>query len=486
MASRHYIAFFALIIAVSFNYPAMAQSNSSFGEFLKQGLGTLQQKLQQQQLQKEIPAPQVNQQQPVKYDQQMVMDAQAMLNSLGYDAGPADGLFGNRTKIAIQNFQRDYGLQVNGRPSQYLISNLQKNGGTLNAASAQAPAAQTVEKTAQAPTAPHQPAEKKPFDFDQTGSLVSSDECAAVPALREKLYARIKEVTDQMAKHSCGKEVNKYTVNGYILEFSKYGEKINIKYSAIKGFFEASLGESKMKYASSCISKKGSYFLRVHKDVQNKLRQDFASTGNISECTESDISGSAQDGAGSTPPSPLMHERDDAQTNAGENRKRTENRATAASKVPPVSISIPPETKHEFDIQKIRNPKGRSIVQAFYDDCQRGNLLTKYFDCSCVAEELTVGIFSGEIPAAEKNVSLKAFERVEAKKICLNDHGIFMENYNSCYRMNYSKRSIADPQKYCQCYADRFLKIFKENPRAHMDYISDASMKAFGLCREYT
>jgi membrane-bound lytic murein transglycosylase B len=36
---------------------------------------------------------------------QDVRQAQEMLNALGYDAGPADGLMGPRTRAAIEAFQ---------------------------------------------------------------------------------------------------------------------------------------------------------------------------------------------------------------------------------------------------------------------------------------------------------------------------------------------------------------------------------------------
>jgi len=42
-------------------------------------------------------------------------DAQARLNQLGYDAGTADGLMGNRTANALRTFQRDNNLPVTGR-----------------------------------------------------------------------------------------------------------------------------------------------------------------------------------------------------------------------------------------------------------------------------------------------------------------------------------------------------------------------------------
>jgi len=56
----------------------------------------------------------------------MVREAQRLLGSLGYDAGPADGQPGNRTLDAIRQFERDKGLAVTGRIDQRLLEALQQ------------------------------------------------------------------------------------------------------------------------------------------------------------------------------------------------------------------------------------------------------------------------------------------------------------------------------------------------------------------------
>ncbi|MGB9781227.1 peptidoglycan-binding domain-containing protein [Caldanaerobacter sp.] len=43
-----------------------------------------------------------------------VLELQMILQSLGYDSGPIDGIFGPRTKKAVMKFQRDNGLKVDG------------------------------------------------------------------------------------------------------------------------------------------------------------------------------------------------------------------------------------------------------------------------------------------------------------------------------------------------------------------------------------
>ncbi len=48
------------------------------------------------------------------YDKELVRDVQRKLNSSGYHAGPADGLWGDRSRTALTHYQRDKGLQQSG------------------------------------------------------------------------------------------------------------------------------------------------------------------------------------------------------------------------------------------------------------------------------------------------------------------------------------------------------------------------------------
>jgi len=56
----------------------------------------------------------------------MVREAQRILGSLGYDAGPADGQPGNKTLDAVRKFERDKGMAVTGRIDGRLMDALQK------------------------------------------------------------------------------------------------------------------------------------------------------------------------------------------------------------------------------------------------------------------------------------------------------------------------------------------------------------------------
>jgi peptidoglycan hydrolase-like protein with peptidoglycan-binding domain len=54
----------------------------------------------------------------------VVAGIQAELNRNGYDAGPVDGLIGDRTRNAIADYQRNRRLLVTGEPSQSLLDHL--------------------------------------------------------------------------------------------------------------------------------------------------------------------------------------------------------------------------------------------------------------------------------------------------------------------------------------------------------------------------
>ncbi len=53
-----------------------------------------------------------------------VSRVQAGLTRLGYNPGPADGITGTRTKTAIEAYQRDHGLLVDGRPTVQLAQHI--------------------------------------------------------------------------------------------------------------------------------------------------------------------------------------------------------------------------------------------------------------------------------------------------------------------------------------------------------------------------
>ncbi|MDZ7854070.1 MAG: peptidoglycan-binding protein [Halomonas sp.] len=59
-------------------------------------------------------------------DRQGVAEIQRELNRLGYDAGPADGLMGSRTRSAIRQYQTDAGLAVNGHATSDLLKRLRQ------------------------------------------------------------------------------------------------------------------------------------------------------------------------------------------------------------------------------------------------------------------------------------------------------------------------------------------------------------------------
>lgn len=58
-----------------------------------------------------------------------VRDMQILLNSLGYECGTADGIFGAKTQTAVKAFQTDHGLTADGIAGQQTLEALKKAAG---------------------------------------------------------------------------------------------------------------------------------------------------------------------------------------------------------------------------------------------------------------------------------------------------------------------------------------------------------------------
>jgi len=63
---------------------------------------------------------------PVQQWSQLTLDVQRALTVLGYDPGPADGLYGARTRSAIQSFQRGVGIAADGQVTRALLERLRQ------------------------------------------------------------------------------------------------------------------------------------------------------------------------------------------------------------------------------------------------------------------------------------------------------------------------------------------------------------------------
>ena len=76
-----------------------------------------------------------------------IVRIQRRLAKLGYNPGPADGKTGHKTNNAIRNYQYDYGLRVDGKPSEHLLKHLEKNTRTVKTAKSAAGTETTTDKT---------------------------------------------------------------------------------------------------------------------------------------------------------------------------------------------------------------------------------------------------------------------------------------------------------------------------------------------------
>lgn len=61
-------------------------------------------------------------------EQNIVARTQSALSARGYDTGPADGVFGVKTRDAIERYQAQNGLIVDGRPSEELLRHIEGRG----------------------------------------------------------------------------------------------------------------------------------------------------------------------------------------------------------------------------------------------------------------------------------------------------------------------------------------------------------------------
>ena len=61
---------------------------------------------------------------PAKADDPAITEAQQALRTMGYDPGPADGAMGDNTRRAVEAFQEEFGLAVDGRIDDALLERL--------------------------------------------------------------------------------------------------------------------------------------------------------------------------------------------------------------------------------------------------------------------------------------------------------------------------------------------------------------------------
>jgi len=62
---------------------------------------------------------------PARTDKkEMVREVQQILAQLGYNPGPADGVYGGKTRLAIQDFQRKNSLEADGLATADILKRL--------------------------------------------------------------------------------------------------------------------------------------------------------------------------------------------------------------------------------------------------------------------------------------------------------------------------------------------------------------------------
>ncbi|MEM1382387.1 MAG: caspase family protein [Pseudomonadota bacterium] len=64
---------------------------------------------------------------PIQPTRRQIRDLQARLTLLGFNVGPVDGLFGQRTGAALSTYQRRVGMEPDGRVSEAVLASLSKD-----------------------------------------------------------------------------------------------------------------------------------------------------------------------------------------------------------------------------------------------------------------------------------------------------------------------------------------------------------------------
>jgi len=100
-------------------------------------------------------------------------------------------------------------------------------------------------------------------------------------------------------------------------------------------------------------------------------------------------------------------------------------------------------------------PKQMDEAFAVYDECKASDMVRKYYDCNCLAENfLNLRAADTDTPRDELIVT--------ARKKCPNTVDIAGSSYQRC--LDWAPRLRADYDQYCTCYANTFAKNFTTNP----------------------
>jgi len=108
---------------------------------------------------------------------QTVREVQALLNQSGYNAGPADGLMGRKTRQAIKSFQQSRGLPADGRPSTELLAQLRQSPPTQLPITPQQQGVPTYAQRLQGSGTPTQPV-RPGYPPQQQGTLTYAQRLA--------------------------------------------------------------------------------------------------------------------------------------------------------------------------------------------------------------------------------------------------------------------------------------------------------------------
>tara|TARA_R110000868_G_scaffold55283_4_gene171956 strand:+ start:2234 stop:3634 length:1401 start_codon:yes stop_codon:yes gene_type:complete len=456
---------FILAVVIVPENVSLAQSNP-FESLLKKGLETVIEKGLAQQQDTQV----------MNDNPNAVRLVQERLNSLGYTAGEANGVFGSETRGAILSFELDQGMDPKGNVTQILIEAISR--GLENAELLQAQESDSTQ------TAQHSIEQAPP----PNNAFAGVNEPPAATPVQEALsrvidlaadygstfgsayscqFVRGDKVIPSLA-HPLGGTRGRYFDEDFWLEIlapdsvrdevRRNAELLSAGYAARNAYGFASRQQERVGIEHRCSTDPELAQQRLN-EITNQLAVSI--------------------------PEFLKLEKEDRRTSA--TRQVIERRGKIAEirRNNPIAQS-PKKTTYEFDHTQIRNDKFRASIDEMVSDCEESYLLPKYYHCSCLAEVASRGVLNGSIILGDGQMISEAMEQLTPRRHCINENSLFNFEYDSCRQRN-KLRPITDIEGYCKCYAKNLMDeaVLSSSRFGHMDYISDASLKAYRSCTAY-
>lgn len=172
----------------------------------------------------------------------------------------------------------------------------------------------------------------------------------------------------------------------------------------------------------------------------------------ITEKSE-DTTGMAEEESGEeAPPAPLNVEEPDAESQSSFIRNEIYNK-------------LPPEDQERMLEETAK----------VYEYCTRNGVYSSYFDCDCVAARF----FDERLLYPGKPNIIYMADQVA--KECPNIPGVAGYAYTECMGSHVANMKLGQ-KEFCECYANRYAEIYKEDPRAFRPHMARVGTAAILQC----